>query len=40
MEETLKKQTIGLVNLDEFQRRRAELEEQKARQAAMTDDIK
>lgn len=36
MEESLKKQTVGLVHLEEFQQRRKELEELKAREAAKT----
>lgn len=40
MEETLKKSTIGLVRLDDFQKMRKELEEAKAREAAKTDDLK
>lgn len=40
MEETLKKQTIGLVLLDDFQKKRKELEEIKAREAAQTDELR
>lgn len=40
LEESLKKQTIGLVRLEDFQKRRAELEEEKLRQAAQTDELK
>ncbi|KAJ8598051.1 XAP5-domain-containing protein [Rhizopogon salebrosus TDB-379] len=40
MEETLKNQTIGLVRLEDFQQRRKELEEAKAREAARTNDLK
>ncbi|TFY78415.1 hypothetical protein EWM64_g5597 [Hericium alpestre] len=39
MEETLKKSTVGLVRLEEFQQRRKELEEAKAREAARTDEL-
>lgn len=40
MEDTLKKTTVGLVRLEDFQQRRRELEEAKAREAAKTDDLK
>ncbi|KAG8897535.1 hypothetical protein FRB99_008107, partial [Tulasnella sp. 403] len=40
MEETLKKSTVGLVRLEDFQRTRAALEEAKAREAAQTDELK
>lgn len=40
MEDTLKKSTVGLVKLEEFQQRRKELEEAKAREAARTNEIK
>ncbi|OAX36677.1 XAP5-domain-containing protein [Rhizopogon vinicolor AM-OR11-026] len=40
MEETLKNQTIGLVRLEDFQQRRKELEEAKAREAARTSELK
>lgn len=40
MEDTLKKSTVGLVHLEEFQQRRKELEEAKAREAAMTSELK
>ena len=40
MEETLKKSTVGLVRLEDFQNKRKELEEAKARAAAQTDELK
>jgi protein FAM50 len=40
MEESLKKHTVGLVRLEEFQQRRKELEELKAREAAQTSELK
>ncbi|KAH8116855.1 XAP5-domain-containing protein [Phellopilus nigrolimitatus] len=40
MEDSLKKTTVGLVRLEDFQQRRRELEEAKAREAAKTDDLK
>lgn len=40
MEENLKYQTVGLVHLEEFQQRRKELEEAKAREAARTSELK
>ncbi|KAA1469521.1 XAP5-domain-containing protein [Dentipellis sp. KUC8613] len=40
MEESLKKSTVGLVRLEDFQQRRKELEEAKAREAARTDELK
>ena len=36
----MKKHTVGLVRLEDFQQRRKELEEAKAREAAKTDDLK
>jgi hypothetical protein len=39
IEETLKHKTVGLVKLEEFQQRRKELEEAKARQAARTNEL-
>ncbi|KDN53082.1 XAP5-domain-containing protein [Tilletiaria anomala UBC 951] len=40
IEETLKKQTVGLVRLEDFQKRRVELEEEKRREAAKTNELK
>lgn len=40
MEDSLKKSTVGLVRLEDFQQRRKELEEAKAREAARTDELK
>jgi protein FAM50 len=40
MEESLKNQTVGLVRLEEFQQRRKELEEAKAREAAQSNELK
>ncbi|KAI0064559.1 XAP5-domain-containing protein [Artomyces pyxidatus] len=40
MEDSLKRSTVGLVRLEEFQQRRKELEEAKAREAARTDELK
>ncbi|KAI0273315.1 XAP5, circadian clock regulator-domain-containing protein [Gloeopeniophorella convolvens] len=40
MEDSLKYSTVGLVKLEEFQQRRKELEEAKAREAARTDELK
>ncbi|KIM48908.1 hypothetical protein M413DRAFT_438083 [Hebeloma cylindrosporum] len=40
MEETLKNSTVGLVHLEEFQQRRKELEEAKAREAAQSNELK
>lgn len=40
MEDTLKNSTVGLVHLQDFQQKRKELEEAKAREAAMTSDLK
>lgn len=40
MEETLKLSTIGLRHLNDFQEVRKELEEQKAREAAKTLEVK
>lgn len=40
MEESLKKHTVGLMHLDDFQQRRKELEELKAREAARTSELK
>ncbi|KAF8744713.1 XAP5, circadian clock regulator, partial [Rhizoctonia solani] len=39
MEESLKKSTIGLVRLEDFQNKRKELEEAKAREAAQTNEL-
>lgn len=39
MEESLKKSTVGLVRLEDFQQRRKELEEAKAREAARTNEL-
>ncbi|KAB5596437.1 XAP-5-like protein [Ceratobasidium theobromae] len=39
MEESLKKSTIGLVKLEDFQNKRKELEEAKAREAAQTNEL-
>ena len=36
----LKKSTVGLVRLEDFQQRRKELEEAKAREAARTNELK
>lgn len=40
MEDNLKQSTVGLVRLEEFQQRRKELEEAKAREAARTNELK
>lgn len=40
VEETLKKQTIGLVTAEEFKKKREELEELKRREAAKTSELK
>ncbi len=40
MEDTLKNSTVGLVRLEDFQQRRKELEEAKAREAARTNELK
>ena len=40
MEDTLKKSTVGLVRLEDFQQRRKALEEAKAREAARTSEPK
>ena len=40
MEDTLKKSTVGLVRLEDFQQRRKELEEAKAREAARTSELR
>jgi len=40
IEDNLKHSTVGLVHLEEFQQRRKELEEAKARQAARSNDLK
>lgn len=40
MEDALKKSTIGLVHLEEFQKLRSELEEEKRREAARTNELK
>lgn len=40
MEDFLKKQTVGLVRLEDFQQKRKEIEEAKAREAAKTDELK
>ncbi len=40
IEETLKKQTVGLVRLEDFQKRREELEEEKRREIARTSELK
>ncbi|KAI0362040.1 XAP5-domain-containing protein [Trametes cingulata] len=40
MEDTLKQSTVGLVRLEDFQQRRKELEEAKAREAARTSELK
>ena len=40
MEESLKNSTVGLVRLEDFQQKRKELEEAKAREAARTNDLK
>lgn len=40
MEDSLKKSTVGLVHLQDFQQRRIALEEEKARAAAKSDALK
>jgi protein FAM50 len=40
VEDKLKQETVGLVQLEEFQQRRKELEEKRAREAARTDELK
>ncbi|KAH9981010.1 XAP5-domain-containing protein [Lactifluus volemus] len=40
MEDSLKNSTVGLVRLEDFQQKRKELEEAKAREAARTDELK
>ena len=40
MEDSLKNRTVGLVHLEEFQQKRKELEELKAREAARTNELK
>ncbi|KAG6888889.1 hypothetical protein C0992_007212 [Termitomyces sp. T32_za158] len=40
MEDTLKHNTVGLVHLEDFQQKRKELEEAKAREAAKSNDLK
>ena len=40
IEDNLKYRTVGLVRLEDFQQRRKELEEAKARQAARSNDLK
>ncbi|KAH7912208.1 XAP5, circadian clock regulator-domain-containing protein [Hygrophoropsis aurantiaca] len=40
MEENLKNSTVGLVRLEDFQQRRKEIEEAKAREAARTNELK
>ncbi|KAG5638275.1 hypothetical protein H0H81_000921 [Sphagnurus paluster] len=40
MEDTLKHSTVGLVHLEEFQQKRKELEEAKAREAAKSNELK
>jgi protein FAM50 len=40
MEESLKKSTVGLMQLDDFQQARKEIEELKAREAARTSELK
>ncbi|KAF9246158.1 XAP5, circadian clock regulator-domain-containing protein [Melanogaster broomeanus] len=40
MEDNLKNSTVGLVRLEDFQQRRKELEEAKAREAARTNELK
>lgn len=40
VEETLKHNTVGLVHLEEFQQKRKELEEAKAREAAKSSELK
>ncbi|KAF8969834.1 XAP5-domain-containing protein [Flammula alnicola] len=40
MEDSLKNRTVGLVRLEDFQQRRKELEEAKAREAAQSNELK
>ncbi|KAF9075143.1 XAP5, circadian clock regulator-domain-containing protein [Rhodocollybia butyracea] len=40
VEDSLKNSTVGLVHLEEFQQKRKELEEQRAREAARSDKVK
>ncbi|KAI0079878.1 XAP5-domain-containing protein [Panus rudis PR-1116 ss-1] len=40
MEDSLKQSTVGLVRLEDFQQKRKELEEAKAREAARTNELK
>ena len=40
MEDSLKRSTVGLVRLEEFQARRKEIQEAKEREAAMTSELK
>ncbi|SOV08442.1 related to xap-5 protein [Ustilago sp. UG-2017a] len=40
MEDALKKSTVGLVHLEDFQKLRSELEEEKRREAARTNELK
>jgi len=40
MEESLKNSTVGLVKLEDFQQRRKDLEEQKIREAARSNELK
>jgi protein FAM50 len=40
VEDSLKNRTVGLVHLEEFQQRRKELEEQRAREAARSNELK
>jgi len=40
MEDSLKRSTVGLVRLEDFQARRKEIQEAKEREAAMTSELK
>jgi len=40
VEDSLKNSTVGLVRLEEFQQRRKEIEEARAREAARTNELK
>jgi len=40
MEDSLKRSTVGLVKLEEYQARRKEIQEAKEREAAMTNELK
>ena len=40
VEDSLKRHTVGLVHLEDFQARRKELEEERARAAARSDTLK